>query len=507
MVFDQDIVDLLDKTDEYIINLSISRNNLKDIHDKNELILRGFCAVGLYGLVRTCVEKYGCDIHADNDQCLLNAAQFGHLNIVKFLVKKGANIHADDEHAIYEASKKGHLDIIKYLVKKGADVNARDGNVLMFASINGNLELVKFLIENGADMNMNDLQSVYSAIDCNHIDILKYFIENTDIEQHEYDYFLEYAIIKRKSDIIRYFIDKDVFFDELLDIIVEHIDDNDIFEYIYDKYSNSENSKSILVSLFRHGKLNFINHVIRSNNLKNRMLKQPLLSNIIEVAARYNNVNMIEYLVEWGVNISENCGSALKMAAYMGNYDTVKYLIELGVNIHANDDVAFFEAIRKGSLNIVKLLIKKGVDIHVRDGSALAIAMCRNHIHIVKYLIKKGMTVNVSGREAIDIAVEMNNLEMIKFLIENGADPQYLPPSIKMTLGYKLEWDKKPDNIPEFKKDEECPISQVEFTDDIPKLGCSECLHLFEQSALEDWFKLGNEICPMCRTGKTFYLA
>jgi ankyrin repeat protein len=74
---------------------------------------------------------------------LLIASQRGHLNIVKFLVKKGADVnsscvssHLDPSHmltwmsaangvtSLYSASRNGHLEVVKFMVGRGANVNA-----------------------------------------------------------------------------------------------------------------------------------------------------------------------------------------------------------------------------------------------------------------------------------------------------------------------------------------------------------------------------------------------
>ncbi len=53
------------------------------------------------------------------------AAQNGHLDVVKYLVKKGADVNKADKYGVnplYIDAQNGHLDVVKYLVKKGADV-------------------------------------------------------------------------------------------------------------------------------------------------------------------------------------------------------------------------------------------------------------------------------------------------------------------------------------------------------------------------------------------------
>ena len=91
------------------------------------------------------------------------ASQCGHLEIVRFLVKRGgANVNAarttDGMTAQIDASLFGHLETVRFLVERGgANVNAAettDGlTALMWASYNGSLEMVSILLKHGADKN------------------------------------------------------------------------------------------------------------------------------------------------------------------------------------------------------------------------------------------------------------------------------------------------------------------------------------------------------------------
>lgn len=69
----------------------------------------------------------GADIHAKKDYSLLQCAQKGNLEMVKYLVENGADIHADNDAALRISTKKGHLDILTYLTEVGSkDQRARE---------------------------------------------------------------------------------------------------------------------------------------------------------------------------------------------------------------------------------------------------------------------------------------------------------------------------------------------------------------------------------------------
>lgn len=176
------------------------------------------------------------------------------------------------------------------------------------------------------------------------------------------------------------------------------------------------------------------------------------------------------------------------------------------MDIHIDNDGALFWASFYGHIEVVRFIIDKEPTIDVNE-ALIATSEC-GHIDIVKLLLDKGNDIHKHNL-ALFWASRFGHLEIVKFLLEKGGDPLYLTSKMKLELGYKiLYWEIKPDDLPPFRKLTECPISNVKLTDDVSKLGCSKCLNVFAQMALEEWFKKGcSDICPVCRTGKVFYLA
>ena len=78
------------------------------------------------------------------------ASEYGHLDVVRLLIKNGADVSARDNFALRSASYNGNLEVVRLLIDIGADVSALDNYALKWASYYGHLEVVKLLIENGA---------------------------------------------------------------------------------------------------------------------------------------------------------------------------------------------------------------------------------------------------------------------------------------------------------------------------------------------------------------------
>jgi len=89
--------------------------------------------------------QHGADVHANNNNALRWASEYGHLPVIQFLVQHGANVHADNDYALRWASYNGHLPVVQFLVQHGANVHADNDWALRWASIKRHLPVVKFL--------------------------------------------------------------------------------------------------------------------------------------------------------------------------------------------------------------------------------------------------------------------------------------------------------------------------------------------------------------------------
>ena len=92
---------------------------------------------------------------------LMTASQFGHLDVVKYLIENNANTELRDGDFGYTALMNAaineeNLNIVKYLIENGAYINFQGGSgdtALNIAAMQGNMTISKYLIENGADIN------------------------------------------------------------------------------------------------------------------------------------------------------------------------------------------------------------------------------------------------------------------------------------------------------------------------------------------------------------------
>jgi FOG: Ankyrin repeat len=135
--------------------------------------------------------KAGADVNAaDNSGAtpLLVLTSLGYeqsilqaqLEIAGELLKAGADVNAktqEGETALLQAAEGGHVELVKALIQAGADVNAkdRDGQTALMAALKGereNADAVRLLIEAKADVNAKD-KSGKTALDVAKTDEIK----------------------------------------------------------------------------------------------------------------------------------------------------------------------------------------------------------------------------------------------------------------------------------------------------------------------------------------------
>ncbi len=93
---------------------------------------------------------------------------------------------------------------------------------------------------------------------------------------------------------------------------------------------------------------------------------------------------------------------ALITVSKEGNLEIVQLLIEHGVNIHEKKDEAMREAAYHGQLEVIKLLVANDGDIHIKNEEALAFAVSchtnNGHSEVINYLLENGAVIEISKK-------------------------------------------------------------------------------------------------------------
>jgi ankyrin repeat protein len=135
----------------------------------------------------------------DRETPLFTACEFGHLEVVKFLVENGANVNCrriTNSTPLYVSSSHGysssnaisnkssHTLIVEYLIANGADQTlTMDGEVipLYIACQDGQVDAAAVLIKNGSDINhpCDDTSTpLHAACQYGHLPVVQLLLRN-----------------------------------------------------------------------------------------------------------------------------------------------------------------------------------------------------------------------------------------------------------------------------------------------------------------------------------------
>ena len=523
------------------------------------------------------------DLKIDSDRTLRLAAKCGHLALIKLLIEKGADIHKGYSNYSTSISPGGFMQTTFYLTI-GDQIYSSKESPLINASAYGHHKVVKYLIDKGADISVDNNKALHIAVERGHIKIAKLLIGRSDydcIKLGNND-ILNVSLEKGNLDITEFLIKNGAKFNENTLHYALRSNQLKVIEFIIDKGVdiNTEINTKLIETIVTTN-TDIIDLFVKYG-FDIRFQNDLALRSVIKCG----QIGIVKYLIDKGANIHANDDEAIKYILEYRHHDTetIKYLIENGVNICNINDEIFFRIIKNGYIETVKCLVENGVNIHVHNSKALESTIGNNYsgygnktdktretwnncLKIARYLIEKGAntdsydfysaannavlyidsnielikyfigkciynsekfenilkTATKTGKleivkylidkrgvnindESIKHACANEDLKILKYFINKGIDLYKVPYNIRFTLGHKNWWFTKTDDMPLFKKSTNCPISSIELTPDVSQLGCSQCLNVFEKTSLEDWLKMGNEICPMCRTGCKFYL-
>lgn len=145
------------------------------------------------------------------------------------------------------------------------------------------------------------------------------------------------------------------------------------------------------------------------NMLKDLLEREPKMLEYVtpfgtwlHVATAHGQLEIIEYLINSGINIHAKCGTfstnALERAATKGHLHIVEYFIKHQVEMDTSepDRNPLFAAIYSGHFEIVKLLIMNGIDItikysgnNMKEMDAYMFAVERGEMEIAGYVKRK----------------------------------------------------------------------------------------------------------------------
>jgi ankyrin repeat protein len=335
---------------------------------------------------------------------------------------------------IKSAQRKSLSGIIK-AVKKGANINelSSDGkNALHYAVKAQRILMAKYLIENGININKKDEYGNTA---------LYYASKIYNKFSHNQDY------SKESKNIMLYLVENGA----------KDKHSSFIYEDEYEKYKTSKNlnqAKPLAVTPFKRAK----NSILKfSQNCSFKKMRDTvrkgadvneinsLGKNALFQAVSANRINIVNYLIEKGINVNLKDKEGKTALMYCHNPKIAKILIDKGININEVDNSGRnYVLMYNGDEKIIKYLIDNGININLQDKNGKTALMYRSNEKVVKTLLVNGANVNLQDKEGKTAL--MYNEQNIKNLLDNGANINLKDKDGNTALSiyfYKSEKEKK----------------------------------------------------------------
>lgn len=115
--------------------------------------------------------------------------------------------------------------------------------------------------------------------------------------------------------------------------------------------------------------------------------------NALKNMSEQNNFEIVKYLVEHGADINKNNNESVNYAIINSNLEMLNYFFSK-TSFTSDEINHFFEiATRFNNIDIIKFLINKGADIHYDDNIALYNSLLYENDEITKYLLNIGAVI------------------------------------------------------------------------------------------------------------------
>ncbi|XP_064457287.1 ankyrin repeat domain-containing protein 17-like isoform X2 [Ornithodoros turicata] len=132
--------------------------NIEEVNDEGYTPLMEAAREGHEEMVALLLSQ-GADINAQTEEtqetALTLACCGGFLEVADFLLKAGANLELGASTPLMEAAQEGHVELLRYLVNAGACVNAKTATgdtALTYACENGHTDVADLLLQANADL-------------------------------------------------------------------------------------------------------------------------------------------------------------------------------------------------------------------------------------------------------------------------------------------------------------------------------------------------------------------
>uniref|UniRef100_A0A8C3F0J8 Uncharacterized protein n=1 Tax=Corvus moneduloides TaxID=1196302 RepID=A0A8C3F0J8_CORMO len=402
--------------------------------------------------------KAGADIELGCSTPLMEAAQEGHLELVKYLLAAGANVHATTatgDTALTYACENGHTDVADVLLQAGADLEheSEGGRTpLMKAARAGHLCTVQFLISKGANVNRatanNDHTVVSLACAGGHLAVVELLLAHGADPTHRLKDGSTMLIEAAKgghTNVVSYLLDypNNVLSVPAADLSqltppsqdqsqVPRVPVHTLAMVVPPQEPDrtpQENSPPLL------GVVKAVNSRVPSGSTSSsHTTESPTPEPCPQAASSVPSQSVLPMYpsVDIDAHTESNHDTALTLACAGGHEELVSVLIARGANIEHRDKKGFTPLIlaaTAGHVGVVEILLDKGGDIEAQSertkDTPLSLACSGGRQEVVDLLLARGANKehrNVSDYTPLSLAASGGYVNIIKILLNAGAE-------------------------------------------------------------------------------------
>ena len=416
-----------------------------------------------------------------DSEAVLAASEYGHLNVVKFLVQEGFSVNVSQKRKpglfrkyyispIEAAIMNNHDDVADFLVKNGVKVD----EAINYAFTYKRDELIKQLVPLGADANGVFLKAIEtsnqpiaafalskgankSAINEEGKNALLLAIENGDQPM------IEYAISELKLDVNAVSASNEnalmlacksqnlMLVKQLLDQTANLEFENNLGETALFYANRNDNPALFDLFLQRNVNLNHADHAGNSVLLRAAALNKServkllidrgancaqvnedgfnALSYLVEVNGAMVDIPLTEIFLAKGLSIN-SCGKSnetmVYKAALAGNLQLLEWLRSKGADFNPKNSNG--QRPKTKNVQVIRYLLENGADINAVDdwhSTYMCVALELQDFELANYLISKKIDLEQAcyfSEPVLIKAIEKKDLPFVKFLVENKAD-------------------------------------------------------------------------------------
>lgn len=408
----------------------------------------------------TIFSKY-VDINISNQSDitpLLVAINCGHFEIFKFLLDSGADINTKngEDSPISLAAKHNRLSFVEELMERGAEDISRAfmralqynreqiaiylidkiedpkilQNLLESVVIFGTVDIFRKLVDKGVAINSPE-SLLTKAVDKGKDHIA---LEMLNMGTPVSDNLLYLAAKNGCEKTVSYLIDKGITIDDSTIMAAACQSNYKIVDKLLENGANvnarDQNRKTLLAVFLEKGWLDHAIWLIKNGADANVQL---LNSSPLYVAIKEGRLELLDLLLNKGVDIDAKCGSNMETSLIRtinnSMLDVAEKLIDAGADPNIQDssgNTALIYSMNIREFGLVRKLLNSGANPNLfGEKSPLYISVEIYETEIFEMLLEKGAKINdLSGKNtALLLAVERNDLNKVKKLVKLGADP------------------------------------------------------------------------------------